>query len=192
MIPVPGSIYVIYSAIYRLPGGNFDHNRLGAHCHDPLHKGYFQQLSVAVLANYFIPGLTLAPGFLLGGIVSPPDAVSAGAIMKFVKLPKSTAAVQEGESLLNDASSLLIFKFALVAVGTGQFIFRDAMSGLLLANVKLIRLIWWRNAVSCYKSSLPVPAEVFVAIGRSSCIYNFLSKRHQRQFNHLKMFSAKR
>jgi len=89
----------------------------------------FSALSVAVLANHFIPGFTLALGFLLGGIVSPPDAVSAGAIMKFVKLPKSTAAVLEGESLLNDASSLLIFKFALVAVGTGQFIIGDAMAG---------------------------------------------------------------
>ena len=58
--------------------------------------------------------------------VSPPDAVSTGAILKFVKIPKSTSAVLEGESLLNDASSLIIFKFALLAVGTGQFIFRDA------------------------------------------------------------------
>jgi len=88
---------------------------------------FFSALSVAVVTNYFIPGFTLALGFLLGGIVSPPDAVSTGAIMKFVKIPKATAAVLEGESLLNDASSLIIFKFALLAVGTGQFIFKDAM-----------------------------------------------------------------
>src|SRR6195952_5799909 len=60
---------------------------------------FFTALSVAVLANYFIPGFTLALGFLLGGIVSPPDAVSTGAIMKFVKIPKSTSAILEGESL---------------------------------------------------------------------------------------------
>ena len=48
----------------------------------------FFALSVAVLANHFIPGFTLALGFLLGGIVSPPDAVSAGAITKFVKIPE--------------------------------------------------------------------------------------------------------
>ena len=88
---------------------------------------FFSALSVAVLANYFIPGFTLALGFLLGGIVSPPDAVSTGAIMKFVKIPASTSAILEGESLLNDASSLIIFKFALVAVGTGQFIFQHAL-----------------------------------------------------------------
>lgn len=87
---------------------------------------FFTALSVAVTVNYFIPGFTIALGFLLGGIVSPPDAVSTGAIMKFVKIPKSTAAILEGESLLNDASSLIIFRFALVAVGTGQFIFHEA------------------------------------------------------------------
>ena len=87
---------------------------------------FFTALSVAVITNYFIPGFTIALGFLLGGIVSPPDAVSTGAIMKFVKIHKSTAAILEGESLLNDASSLIIFRFALVAVGTGQFIWQQA------------------------------------------------------------------
>jgi Na+/H+ antiporter len=87
---------------------------------------FFTALSVAVITNYFIPGFTIAIGFLLGGIVSPPDAVSTGAIMNFVKIPKSTSAILQGESLLNDASSLMIFRFALVAVGTGQFIWQDA------------------------------------------------------------------
>ncbi len=86
----------------------------------------FSAFTVAILTNYCIPGFTLALGFLLGGIVSPPDAVSTGAIMKFVKIPKSLSAILEGESLFNDASSLIIFRFALVAVGTGQFIFQQA------------------------------------------------------------------
>lgn len=87
---------------------------------------FFTALSVAVVANYFIPGFSLALGFLLGGIVSPPDAVSTGAIMKFVKIPRSTSAILQGESLLNDASSLIIFRFAAVAVSTGQFIWHQA------------------------------------------------------------------
>ncbi|WP_118972910.1 Na+/H+ antiporter [Taibaiella koreensis] len=86
----------------------------------------FTAFSVAIVTNYFIPGFTLALGFLLGGIVSPPDAVSIGAITKFVKIPRSTSAVLEGESLLNDASSLIIFRFALITVGTGQFIWHQA------------------------------------------------------------------
>jgi Na+/H+ antiporter len=87
---------------------------------------FFSALSVAIVTNHFIPGFSIALGFLLGGIVSPPDAVSTGAIMKFVKVPRSTAAILEGESLLNDASSLIIFRFALVAVGTGQFVWHQA------------------------------------------------------------------
>lgn len=87
---------------------------------------FFTALSVAVVTNYLIPGFTLALGFLLGGIVSPPDAVSTGAITQFVKIPKSTAAILEGESLLNDASSLIIFRFALIAAGTGQFVWQVA------------------------------------------------------------------
>ena len=87
---------------------------------------FFTALSVAIVANHFIPGFTMALGFLLGGIVSPPDAVSTGAITKFVKIPKSTSAILEGESLLNDASSLIIFRFALIAVATGQFIWQQA------------------------------------------------------------------
>lgn len=92
---------------------------------------FFTALSVAVVTSYYIPGFTLALGFLLGGIVSPPDAVSTGAITKFVKIPKSTSAVLEGESLLNDASSLIIFGFALVAVNTGQFVWQDAIMSFL-------------------------------------------------------------
>ena len=92
---------------------------------------FFTALTVALFTNYFIPGFTIALGFLLGGIVSPPDAVSTGAIMKFVKIPKSTSAILEGESLLNDASSLIIFRFALVAVGTGQFIWQEAATSFL-------------------------------------------------------------
>ncbi|MCF2447093.1 Na+/H+ antiporter [Dyadobacter sp. CY345] len=87
---------------------------------------FFTAMSVAVVAHHFIPGFTLALGFLLGGIVSPPDAVSTGAITKFVKIPKTTSAILEGESLLNDASSLIIFRFALVAVGTGHFVWQQA------------------------------------------------------------------
>lgn len=87
---------------------------------------FFTALSVAVVVSQAIPGFTLALGFLLGGIVSPPDAVSTGAITRFVRIPRSIQAILEGESLLNDASSLIIFRFALVAVGTGQFIWQDA------------------------------------------------------------------
>jgi Na+/H+ antiporter len=82
--------------------------------------------AIAVVSSALIPGFTLALGFLLGGIISPPDAVSATAIMQRVKVPKSLGRIIEGESLLNDASSLIVFRFALAAVLTGQFHFQEA------------------------------------------------------------------
>ncbi len=87
---------------------------------------FFTATTVAIFANTIIPGFSLALGFLLGGIVSPPDAVSASAILKFVKAPKRMSSILEGESLLNDASSLIIFRFAMTAVATGQFVFYQA------------------------------------------------------------------
>jgi monovalent cation/hydrogen antiporter len=107
---------------------------------------FLTALSVAFVANYFLPGFTLALGFLLGGIVSPPDAVSAGAILKFVKVPRTISSILEGESLLNDASSLIIFRFALIAVGTGQFILSKAtmsFSWMVIGGVGIGLLIGW-------------------------------------------------
>lgn len=90
---------------------------------------------VAIVSNAFIPGFTLALGFLLGGIVSPPDAISATTVMQNVKVSKSLQSIAEGESLLNDASSLVVFRFALAAVLTGQFVFRDAATNFALVIV---------------------------------------------------------
>jgi Na+/H+ antiporter len=87
---------------------------------------------VALVSKTFIPGFTLAMGFLLGGIVSPPDAISATTIMKRVKVPKSLVSIIEGESLLNDAASLIVFRFALAAIITGQFKFEQAATNFLL------------------------------------------------------------
>ena len=91
--------------------------------------------AIAFVSNALIPGFTLALGFLLGGIISPPDAVSATTIMKQVKLPKSLVSIIEGESLLNDASSLIVFRFALAAVITGQFHFGGATLSFFLVIV---------------------------------------------------------
>lgn len=90
---------------------------------------------IAFVSNAFIPGFTLALGFLLGGIISPPDAISATTIMRKTKAPKGLVSIIEGESLLNDASSLIVFRFALAAVITGQFNFREASLDFLLVVI---------------------------------------------------------
>ena len=87
---------------------------------------------IAVVSHALIPGFTIALGFLLGGIVSPPDAISATTIMRNVKVPKSLLSIIEGESLLNDASSLIVFRFALAAEVSGQFHFGEAATSFFL------------------------------------------------------------
>jgi len=97
---------------------------------------------IAFASRAFIPGFTLALGFLLGGIISPPDAISATTIMRNVQVPKSLLSIIEGESLLNDASSLIVFRFALAAMITGQFHLAQAATnfGLVVVMGTLIGL----------------------------------------------------
>ena len=87
---------------------------------------------IALASSALIPGFTLALGFLLGGIISPPDAISASTIMRRVNAPKALVSLAEGESLLNDASSLIVFRFAMAAVITGQFHFQQAAASFFL------------------------------------------------------------
>ncbi|QCX52672.1 Na+/H+ antiporter [Elizabethkingia sp. JS20170427COW] len=89
---------------------------------------FFTSTIIAYTSSSIIPGFTLALGFLLGGIVSPPDAVAAATVLKGMKVPKRLMTILEGESLVNDASSLIVFKFALAAVLTGAFSMQEASS----------------------------------------------------------------
>ena len=84
--------------------------------------------SVAFVAHWMIPEFSLALGFLLGGVISPPDAVAAASVFRTLKVPRRVIAVLEGESLINDASSLIVFRFALISMLTGQFIFGHAVT----------------------------------------------------------------
>jgi monovalent cation/hydrogen antiporter len=83
-------------------------------------------VAVAYVSNFMIPNFPLALGFLLGGIVSPPDAVAATSVLQHVKIPKRIVTILEGESLVNDASSLIVFRFALATLFTGKFILWEA------------------------------------------------------------------
>lgn len=89
-------------------------------------------IGVALFTLYFIPGFTLALGFLLGGIVSPPDATATSSILKNIKVPKRITTILEGESLVNDASSIIVLRFALSAVISGQFYFADAVGSFIV------------------------------------------------------------
>lgn len=65
--------------------------------------------------------LPLAAGFVLGAIISPPDAIAATAMADRLKIPRRIVTILEGESLVNDATALVAFRFAVAAVATGSF-----------------------------------------------------------------------
>ncbi|GAB4065149.1 Na+/H+ antiporter [Ancylobacter sonchi] len=81
----------------------------------------FTTVVVAVVAHALVPSLPWAACAALGAIVSPPDAVSARAVLHRVRLPRRLSILLEGESLLNDATGLVLFRFAIAASVTGAF-----------------------------------------------------------------------
>lgn len=87
----------------------------------------FTTLVVGVVTHWLIPDLPLAACFALGAIVSPPDAVSARAVLKGVRLPRRLTTLLEGESLLNDATGLILFRFAVAATLSGTFSAAEAL-----------------------------------------------------------------
>lgn len=89
-------------------------------------------LAVAIAARYLLPDMPWAAAIALGALLAPPDAVAALAVMRQVEPPHRIRTVLEGESLFNDASSLLIYRLAVGAVATGGFSVREAAPAFLL------------------------------------------------------------
>jgi monovalent cation/hydrogen antiporter len=107
-------------------------------------------IAVAFVVHWLIPVITLASGFVLGAIVSPPDAVAATAVLKNMRIPKRLATVLEGESLVNDSSGLVAYQFAVAAVVTGSFslaqasadFFWQSLGGIFLGYVVGVVVTW--------------------------------------------------
>ncbi len=83
-------------------------------------------LAVGAALKLMVPDIPWAAAFVFGAIVSPPDAVAATAILSRLNIPRRIVTVLEGESLVNDASGLVLYKFAVAAVLTGVFSLTDA------------------------------------------------------------------
>ncbi|MET0287884.1 MAG: Na+/H+ antiporter [Polyangiales bacterium] len=110
-------------------------------------------------------GFPWAWGFLLGGIISPPDAVAAASVFKGLRVPKSALVILEGESLINDASSLIVFRFALATILTGRFSAGEAALQFVVVSVVgvaigllLARVVFWIH------QHLPLSAGVDAAL----------------------------
>ena len=78
--------------------------------------------AVAVVARWVVPGMPWPVAFALGAIVSPPDAVAATAIARKLGIPHRLVTILEGESLVNDAAALVLYRAAIAAAVTGTFV----------------------------------------------------------------------
>jgi len=90
-------------------------------------------VAVAAVARALVPGLPWAAAIALGAVVAPPDATAAIAVLRQVKLPHRLLTILEGESLLNDATALLIYRLAVGAVVASAFSIRAVAPAFLLA-----------------------------------------------------------
>ncbi|MDP8915808.1 MAG: cation:proton antiporter, partial [Pseudomonadota bacterium] len=92
----------------------------------------FTAAAVAVVIKQLAPALPWAAAVALGAIVAPPDAVSATSVLKNFKLPRRIVTVLEGESLINDASALVLYRFAVTATLAGSISLAQASWSFLL------------------------------------------------------------
>ncbi len=94
---------------------------------------FLTAIGIAVIAHYLIPGMTWPLSFVLGAILAATDAVAAISITKGLGLSHHTTTILEGESLVNDASALVAYRFAVAAVtGTAFVLWKASLQFLLL------------------------------------------------------------
>jgi Na+/H+ antiporter len=96
---------------------------------------FFTTLGCGLALHWLVPSLPLPVAFALAAVLSPTDAVAVSAIVDKESVPKDLMHILEGESLLNDASGLVIFRFATAAALTGSFSLWQASFAFLFAVV---------------------------------------------------------
>jgi Na+/H+ antiporter len=125
----------------------------------------FTTVAVAGIAYYFMH-LPLAAGFVLGAIISPPDAIAATAIAERLKIPRRIVTILEGESLVNDATALVAYRFAVAAVVTGSFSLAHASRQFFIVGIGgiLIGLVVGWLAQQFHKRVDDAPIEITVSL----------------------------
>ena len=91
--------------------------------------------AVALVVRWLVPDMPLSAAIVLGAVVAPPDAVAALSVLAHVSLPHRLATILRGESLLNDAGSLLIYRLGVAAAVTGHFSVSEVAPAFLLGVV---------------------------------------------------------
>lgn len=137
-------------------------------------------LAVGAALKLLVPEVPWAAAFVLGAIVSPPDAVAATAILSRLNIPRRIVTVLEGESLVNDASGLVLYKFAVVAVLTGTFSFFEAgiQFGMISAGGILVGVILAHVFIAIHRRLGDPFIEVLTSMVLPFIIYIAAEKLH--------------
>ena len=99
----------------------------------------FTTIAAAAAAHWLL-GLSWPEGFVLGAIVSPPDAVAPLAVARRMRIPRRILVILEGEGLANDATALVLYRFAVAAVSVGAFSFGHALEA--FAAITVGEILW--------------------------------------------------
>ena len=138
-------------------------------------------LAVGATLKFLIPAMPWAVAFVFGAIVSPPDAVAATAILSRLNMPRRIVVVLEGESLVNDASGLVLYKLAVAAVLTGAFSFAGAslefatvaLGGVAIGFIGGLAFVWLHrligDAFTEVLVSLSIPYALYVLAESIHC-----------------------
>lgn len=95
----------------------------------------FTTVMVAIALKLVLPWLNWPECFLIGAIVSPSDASAATTAIKKLGMPRKLTTILEGESLINDASALILYRFSLLALITGSFSLTNAIAGFFIVVI---------------------------------------------------------
>ena len=95
----------------------------------------FTTAAVAIVAKLLVTDLSWAAAFVLGAIISPPDAIAATAVANKLRVPRRLLSILEGESLVNDAIALVAYRFAVAAVVAGTFSLSAAAGRLVIVSI---------------------------------------------------------
>jgi CPA1 family monovalent cation:H+ antiporter len=126
----------------------------------------FTTVIVAAVAHAVVPDLGWGAAFALGAIVAPTDALAATSVFRRLGAPRVVVTLVEGEALFNDATALVAYRAAVLAVVTGSFVLSDALAGFVVAAVGGIALgfIVGRSAAWLLHRLDDPPVEVAISL----------------------------
>lgn len=132
---------------------------------------FFTTLGCGLALHWLVPSMPLPVAFALAAVLSPTDAVAVSSIVDKESVPKDLMHVLEGESLLNDASGLVIFRFATAAALTGSFslwqaslAFLFAVAGGIAAGLLAVIVVTWALKLLAKFDRIAPEAQVLVVM----------------------------